>query len=51
MTAGDHRLEITCGKSSKIITVRVAALNIKNEEIGGYAFKFKASEFASNTAV
>lgn len=50
-TSGDHRLEVTCGKQSKVLTLRVEALDINNEEVSGYAFKFKASEFASNEAV
>ena len=50
-TDGDHRLEVTCNKQSKIITLRVEKLNINNSEVSGYAFKFKANEFASNDAV
>lgn len=50
-TSGDHRLEVTCGKQSKVLTLRVEALDIDNKEVSGYAFKFKASEFASNEAV
>ena len=49
--AGSHILTVQCGLSEVSKTVQVKALDINNEEVGDYAFKFKASDFASNSAV
>lgn len=50
-TSGVQILTIQCGVTEKTLTLDVIPLDIDNEEIGGYAFKFKASEFASNNAI
>lgn len=49
--AGSHILTVQCGLSEVSKTVQVKALDINNEEVGDYAFRFKASDFASNSAV
>lgn len=46
-----RNLVIQCGTTEKTLILEVEALNIDNEEVGSYAFKFKASEFASNNAI
>jgi hypothetical protein len=46
-----RNLTISCGGIEKTLILEVEALDIDNEEVGGYAFRFKASDFASNTAV
>lgn len=49
--SGTHILTITSGSTTKTLTLTVNSINIKNEEIGGYTFKLKASELASNNAL
>ena len=50
--AGTHTLTITCGSVSRTLTITVTEVILENvSEKSGYAFKFKASEFATNTAV
>ena len=48
---GEKVLTITSGETVKTINVSVAELDIDNEEIGGYTFKLKASDIASNEAL
>lgn len=48
---GDTTLTILCGNEEKNIVINIQELPINNSEIGGYAFKFKATEFASNKAL
>lgn len=50
-TAGTQVLTIQSGTVEKTLTLMITAIDIDNEEIGGYAFKFKASDFASNAAI
>lgn len=50
-TAGVHTLAITCGGTSRTLTVTTTAVSIDTEEVSGYSFRFKASEMASNDAV
>ena len=49
--AGAHTLVITCGGTSRTLTITATAVQIDTEEIGGYSFRFKANEMASNDAV
>ena len=49
--AGEKTLTIICNEAEKQLIFNVTALDIDNEEIGGYAFKFKATDFSSNAAV
>lgn len=49
--AGLHIITAVCELTEVSKTVQVAALGINNEEVKGYAFKFKASDFASNSAI
>ncbi len=49
--AGSHILTVQCSLSEVSKTVQVEALGINNEEVRDYAFRFKASDFASNSAV
>lgn len=49
--SGTHILSIVSGTTTKTLTLTVNSINIKNEEIGGYTFKLKASELASNNAL
>lgn len=48
---GPHTLKISCGETSKEIHVTVEAVELDVEEVPGYSFRFKSSEFASNDAV
>ena len=48
---GTKELTITSGDTTKTITITVEELDIDNEEIGGYAFRLKASDIASNEAL
>ena len=50
-TEGAKVLTITSGATTKTLNVTVARVNINNNEIGNYAFKLKASELPSNTAL
>lgn len=49
--SGAHVLSITCGDTTETITVTANAVEIDAEEIGGYSFRFKASDLATNNAV
>ena len=49
--SGFHTLSIVCGETTKTILIKVNAVNLDIEEVAGYTFKFKSSEFASNNAV
>ena len=49
--AGSYPLTIQCGTSENTFVVNVKSVNIDNEEVKEYAFKFKASDFANNTAI
>lgn len=51
VTAGSHILTVQCGMVEVSKTVQVEALGIDNEEVKDYAFRFKASDFASDSAV
>ncbi len=44
-------LSVQSGTTDISRTVRVAELDIDNEEVVGYAFRYKSSDFASNSAV
>ena len=46
-----RNLTIQCGSSEKTLVLEVEALDINNDEVPGYAFRFKASDFPSNTAI
>ena len=50
-TAGEKVLTITCGTTVKTLNLTVNAININNAEVPSYAFKLKASDFASNNAL
>lgn len=49
--AGSYPLTVQCGTSENTFIVNVKSVDIDNEEVEGYAFKFKASDFANNTAI
>lgn len=49
--SGDVTLTVQCSGIEKSITIEVEKLDIDVEEVEGYTFKFKASEFASDTNV
>ena len=51
ITSGNKVLTITTGVVEKILNLTVNSININNNEIGGYAFKLKASEIPSNNAL
>jgi hypothetical protein len=51
LVAGTRLLTIQCGTSEVSFTVEVEELGIGVEEVGNYAYRFKASDFASNAAV
>ena len=48
---GTKTLTITCGATTKTLTINVTQLNIDNAEVGGYAFRLKASDLAGNDAL
>ena len=50
-TYGTKTLTITCGETVKTIVIEVEELDIDEAEVGGYDFRFKASEMATNAAV
>lgn len=50
-TDGPHTLSVQCGNVTKQITINVNEVQLDIEEIGGYSFRFKSSDFASNNAV
>lgn len=50
-SAGTQILSIYCGLSEVQKTVEVEKLDIDNEEVPNYAFKFNANNFASNAAI
>lgn len=49
--SGIRNLMIQSGSVELTLTVNVIPLDIEIEEIGDYAFKFKANEFPSNAAI
>lgn len=49
--SGVRNLMIQSGSTELTLTVNIIPLDIDIEEIGDYAFKFKANEFPSNTAI
>lgn len=51
VTEWTHSLTITCGSTVKTLIVTVSAIDLNVEEVPGYSFRFKASEFAANEAV
>lgn len=51
MVSGTRILSVQSGLTEVNMIVNIEALNIDIAEIGDYAFKFKANEFASNEAV
>ena len=50
-TAGIHRLLVACNNTEAYQDIDVAELVLNNEEVPGYEFKFKASDFISNNTV
>ena len=50
-SSGMLPLAVQCGQTEKTFTVEIEAVDIDINEVSGYAFKFKANEFASNTAI
>lgn len=50
-TFGTKTLTISCGNTIKTIVIKVTQLDVNEEEVIGYDFRFKASELATNTAV
>jgi hypothetical protein len=50
--AGGHTLTISCGEAKPAIrSIVVQKVDIDNNEIEGFAFRLKANELASNTAL
>ena len=49
-TSGTHVLTITCGSVSRSVTLTVEAVDLDVSEVGGYSFRFKASDLATNNA-
>lgn len=48
---GINTLSVQCGSVEAPIVIDVIKLDIDNEEVADYAFKFKASDFSSNNAI
>ena len=48
---GTKTLTITCGPTTKTLTINVTQLDIDNAEVGGCAFRLKASDLAGNDAL
>ena len=51
VVAEEKTLTIICNEAEKRLVFNVEALKINNEEIQGYAFKLKATDFSSNSAL
>ena len=51
MVSGTRILSVQSGLTEVNMIVSIESLNIDINEIGGYAFKFRANEFASNEGV
>lgn len=52
VVAGGHTLTISCGEAKPAIrSIVVQKVDIDNNEIEGFAFRLKANELASNTAL
>ena len=49
--SGTKVLTITCGSTVKTLTIEVEPVDVDEEEVTGYDFRFKASEMATNDAV
>ena len=49
--SGTHVLTITSGETTKTLILTVNSVDINNKEVGGYIFKLKANELASNNAL
>jgi hypothetical protein len=50
-TSGMLPLAVQCGQVEKTFTIDIEKVDIDISEVAGYAFKFKANEFASNSAI
>ena len=50
-TSGMLPLAVQCGQVEKTFTIDIEKVDIDVNEVAGYAFKFKANEFASNSAI
>ena len=48
---GAQLLTIQCGETTRTIGLNIEEVNIDCEEVGGYSFKFKASDMVSNNSV
>lgn len=51
LVSGTHRLMAVCGTTEVYQDIDVIPLEIDIEEVAGYEFKFKASDFISNNTV
>ena len=52
VNAGENiTLTIKCDNEEAVLVVNVASLNIDNDEVEGYSFRFKTSEMADNEAI
>lgn len=51
VVSGTRLLTIQCGAAEESFTVEVEELGIGIEEVANYVYRFKASDFASNTAI
>lgn len=49
--SGKHRLLVSCNNTEVYQDIDVSPLVINNEEVPGYEFKFKASDFISNNNI
>lgn len=51
VTSGTQVLTVTCGETVRTHTLTVNHVDMSEEEVSGYSYRFKASELATNTAV
>ena len=51
ISSGEKILTILCNNEERRLILNVSELDIDNKEVGGYAFKFKATDFSSNNAI
>jgi hypothetical protein len=51
LVSDPRRLSIHCNEAEKYLSLQINPINIDNEEVGGHAFRFKTSDYSSNSAI
>lgn len=50
-SSGSHTLTVQCGETTRSLSVTVTPVQLDIEEVSGYTFRMKSSDFASNNAL